>query len=125
MEKLVFRNETFQLIGLCMEVHRVLGHGFSEIVYKDAIEEEAQARGIRNEREKEYDVIYKGKVLRHKFFADFEFFDSVILEVKASDKGVADEHIAQTLNYIKVSGAKVGLIVNFGRQSLEHRRLIF
>ena len=125
MEKLFFKNETFQLIGLCMEVHRVLGHGFSEIVYKDAIAEEAQARGIRNEREKEYDVIYKGKVLRHKFFADFEFFDSIILEVKASDKGVADEHIAQTLNYIKVSGCKVGLIVNFGRQSLEHKRLIF
>ena len=125
MEKLVFKNETFQLIGLCMEVHRVLGHGFSEIVYKDAIEEEAQARGIRNEREKEYDVIIKGKVLRHKFFADFEFFDSIILEVKVSDKGVADEHIAQTLNYIKISGRKVGLIVNFGRQSLEHKRLIF
>ena len=52
MEKLVFKNETFQLIGLCMEVHRVPGHGFSEIAYKDAIEEEAQARGIRNEREK-------------------------------------------------------------------------
>ena len=125
MEKLVFKNETYQLIGLCMEVHRILGHGFSEIVYKGAIEEEAQVRGIRNEREKEYNIIYKGKVLRHKFIADFEFFDSIILEVKASDKGVADEHIAQTLNYIKVSGGKVGLIVNFGRQSLEHKRLIF
>jgi len=125
MEKLIFRNETFQLIGLCMEVHRVLGHGFAEIVYKDAIELEANSRGISNAREKEYNVVYKEKTLPHKFVADFEFFNHIILEVKASDKGVAEEHIAQTLNYIKVSGGKVGLIVNFGRQTLEHRRLIY
>jgi len=59
------------------------------------------------------------------FVADFEFFNRIILEVKASDKGVAREHIAQTLNYIRVSGGKVGLIVNFGRQSLEYKRLIY
>jgi GxxExxY protein len=125
MDKLIFRNETFQLIGLCIEVHRVLGYGFAEIVYKDAIELEAHSRGINNVREKEYNVVYKEKILPHKFVADFEFFNSIILEVKASDKGVADEHIAQTLNYIKLSGGKVGLIANFGRPSLEYKRLIF
>ena len=125
MDKLIFKNETYQLIGLCMEVHRVLGHGFSEIVYKDAIEVEAIARGINKVREKRYDVLYKGQVFRHQFVADFEFFDSIILEVKASEKGLANEQIAQTLNYIKVSGGKVGLIVNFGQPSLEHKRLIF
>ena len=125
MEKLIFRNETFQLIGLCMEVHRVLGHGFAEIVYKDAIELEANSRGISHAREKEYNVVYKERILPHRFIADFEFFNRIILEVKSSDKGVAEEHIAQTLNYIRVSGGKVGLIVNFGRQSLEYRRLIY
>ena len=112
-------------MGLCMEVHRVLGHGFAEIVYKGAIELEAYSRGISNAREKEYNVVYKERTLPHKFVADFEFFNRIILEVKASDKGVAREHIAQTLNYIRVSGGKVGLIVNFGRQSLDYKRLIY
>ena len=125
MEKLIFKNETYQLIGVCMEVHRILGHGFSEIVYKDVIGVEALRKGIEFEREKEYDITNKGEILRHKFFADFVFFDDLILEIKASEKGVSDECIAQTLNYIKVSGGRVGLIVNFGRQSLEHKRLIF
>jgi GxxExxY protein len=125
MEKLIFRNETFELIGLCMEVHRILGHGFTEIVYKDAIELEAHTRGLIIVREKEYNVVYKEKKLPHRFIVDFEFFNSIILEVKASDKGVAHEHVAQTLNYIKVSGGKLGLLVNFGRPSLEYKRLIF
>jgi len=108
-----------------MEVHRVLGHGFAEIVYKDAIELEAYSRGISNAREKEYNVVYKERELPHKFIADFEFLNRIIIEVKASEKGVAEEHIAQTLNYIRASGGKVGLIVNFGRQSLEYKRLIY
>lgn len=125
MEKLILKNETYQIIGLCMEVHRILGYGFSEIVYKDAIEAEAISKGVELEREKEYGVIYKGSPLKHKFFADFVFFNDVIVEIKACEKGIIDEHIAQTLNYIKVSGGRVGLIVNFGKRSLEHRRLVF
>ena len=125
MENLLLKEETYQIIGICMDIHQILGHGFSEAVYKDAIEFEAKEREIIFEREKAYNVYYKGTLLCHKFIADFEFFNSVILEVKASDKGIADDHIAQTLNYIRVSGNKVGLIVNFGRRSLQQRRLIY
>lgn len=76
-------------------------------------------------RDKQFDVIYKGKILPHKFIADFDFFFSIILASKASEKGLSDDQIAQTHNYINVSGEKVGLIVNFGRQSLEYKRLIY
>ncbi len=108
-----------------MEVHRHLGHGFLEVVYKDAIEVETLQNEISFVREMEFDVHYKGILLQHKFFADYVIEDNLILEVKAAEGAITDEYVAQTLNYLKVSGCKVGLIVNFGRKSLEYKRLIF
>ncbi|MEP6615135.1 MAG: GxxExxY protein [Ginsengibacter sp.] len=67
-----------------MEVHRVLGMGFKEVVYKDALELEFKAREILYQREYEFKVEYKGEILQHKFYADFIVFDSMILEVKSS-----------------------------------------
>jgi len=116
---------TYKMIGLCMEVHRHLGHGFLEIIYKDAIEVEAGSTGLNFCREKEYDICYKGILLAHKFFADFVVEDNIIVEIKAAEGAITNENIAQTLNYLKASGCKVGLIVNFGRKSLEYKRLIF
>ena len=107
-----------------MEVHNTLGAGFLEIVYKDALELEFKKAGISFEREKEYLVNYKGTILPHKFYADFVVFDEIILEVKGV-KTIADEHIAQTLNYLKISENKIGLIVNFGELKLNYKRLIF
>jgi len=106
-----------------MEVHNNLGKGFLEIVYKDALEYEFRKNNIQFEREKEYDVNYKDIILSHKFYADFVVFDKIILEVKGM-AGIADEHIAQTLNYLKVSGCKLGLIVNFGEISLQYKRVV-
>ncbi len=123
MEEVIRKNETYQIIGICMEVHRTLGFGFSEIVYKDAIE--AGNNAILTEREKEYCVHYKGRKLSHKFYADFVMFDNIIVEVKACAAGIIDDHIAQTLNYLKISGSPVGLIINFGKRSLEYKRLVF
>jgi GxxExxY protein len=122
---LILREECFQVVGTCMAVHRELGHGFLEIVYKDAIEYELRAKAIAYEREKEYNISYKGVVLPHRFFADFVVMDQIILEVKAAEGGLADAHLAQTINYLKASGCKLGILVNFGRQSLEYRRLVF
>ena len=68
--------------------------------------------------------MYKGKKLQHRFFADFICLDQVIIEVKSSDNGITDDHIAQTLNYLRVSRNSVGLIVNFGKRRLEYKRLI-
>lgn len=124
MEKLIQRTETYYIIGICMEVHRELGFGFSEIVYKDALEVEAQLTEIPALREKPYEILYKGRKLRHKYFADFVMFDNIIVEIKSSRDGIADEHISQTLNYMKASGCKAGLIINFGKKSLEHKRLV-
>lgn len=124
-EEFLYKNETYSVIGICMEVHRTLGHGFLEIVYKDAIEFEMTKRGIPNEREKEYKIEYKEIILPHKFYADFTIDNKIILEVKAADGGLADEHIAQVINYLKASGCKIGLLINFGRMKLEYRRIIF
>ena len=125
MEKFISKEETYQIIGICMEVHRELGFGFSEIVYKDAIEIEAIMKEIQVEREKVIDVYYKVRKLPHKFFADFVMFGNIIVEIKACQNGISEEHIAQTLNYLKASGFAVGLIINFGKKSLEHKRLVF
>ena len=67
----LYKDETYTVIGICMEVHRTLGHGFLEIVYKDAIEYEIGKRNLSYYREKEYKIEYKGIILPHKFHADF------------------------------------------------------
>ena len=107
-----------------MEVHNNLGHGFLEIVYKDAIEYEFRKAGIPYEREKEYKVKYKDIILPHKFYADFVVFDQIILEVKGVS-ALTDEFTAQCINYLKVSGNKLALLVNFGELRLQYKRIVF
>jgi GxxExxY protein len=115
--------ETYRIIGLCMEVHRELGFGFSEVVYKDAIQIEAEEQKVGVIREKQFDIYYKGKKIGHRFFADFVFFENIIAEIKSSSEGIALEHISQTLNYMRASNANLGLVINFG-QRLEYKRLV-
>jgi GxxExxY protein len=123
-EHFPLKEETHTIIGICMEVHRILGKGLLEIVYKDALEYEFKAKAIAFEREKEYPIQYKDITLPHKFFADFIVFDSVILEVKAQ-KNLIDDHYNQMINYLAISNCKVGLLVNFGKSSLKFKRVIF
>lgn len=106
-----------------MQVHNELGHGFSEVVYKDALEVLMQENGITYERERGYNVVFRGKMLPHFFYADFVVLDKIILEIKCVS-ALTNEHIAQTINYLKVSGNKLGLLVNFARERLEYKRLI-
>ncbi|WP_291148886.1 GxxExxY protein [Flavobacterium sp. UBA7680] len=115
--------ETYKIIGICMEVHRNLGPGLLEVVYKDALELEFKENNIPFEREKEYSIEYKGKILPHKFYADFIINEDIVLEVKAI-KEFSNEHIAQILNYIKLSDSEVGLLVNFQTKSLQYKRYI-
>ncbi len=124
MTQLILKEEAFQIIGKCMEVHNNLGHGFLEIVYKDALEYELKKAGIPYQREKEYKVIYKDIILPHKFYADFVVFNSIILEVKGVS-GITDEFTAQCINYLKVSGNKLALLVNFGELRLNYKRIIW
>ena len=116
--------ETFKIIGVCMEVHRNLGPGVLEVVYKDALEIEFKANDIPFEREKEFSIEYKGVILPHKFYADFIVNEDIVLEVKAV-KEFSGEHTAQVLNYMKLSESEIGLLVNFQNKSLQHKRLVF
>lgn len=122
-EHFPFRNETYQIIGACMEVHRTLGKGFLEIVYKDALEYEFKLRGIPYEREKMFEIPYKDIVLRRQFPADFFCFNEIIVEAKAKD-GIVDEFYTQTINYLAASGKTLALLVNFGEDSLVYKRII-
>ena len=82
LEDYLFKNESFKIIGILFEVHKTLGKGFSEIVYKDALEYEFQTNNISYQREKEFVVNYKDTVLKYKFYAYFVVFDKIILEIK-------------------------------------------
>ncbi|MCO5248413.1 MAG: GxxExxY protein [Chitinophagales bacterium] len=123
-KEIIYKEESYQIIGKCMEVHNELGHGFLEIVYKDALELIFRQDSIFYEREKPYEVYFRNILLPHKFYADFVVMDKIILEVKCVTM-LTDEHIAQTINYLKVSGNKLGLLVNFGRGKLEYKRLVY
>lgn len=117
------QDETYELIGIAMEVHRILGSGMLEVVYKDAIEYELRKKGIVYQREKEFLIEYKDVILPHVFYADFQVYNKIILEVKCK-AGIVEEHYAQVLNYLAISGMKVGLIVNFHNKSLQYKRVI-
>lgn len=123
MSDIIYKEESYQIIGKCFEVHNNLGPGFLEIVYKDALEYEFKRASIPYQREREYEVNYKGIILPHKFYADFVVFGKIILEVKAVS-GIVDEFVAQAINYLKVSDNKLALIVNFGELKLNSQRIV-
>ena len=123
MSTIILKDESYAIIGKCMEVHNNLGAGFSEIVYKDALEYEFRKASIPFEREKKYSVKYKEVILPHHFFADFVVFDKIILEIKGT-KEIKDEYIAQSINYLKVSDNPLALIVNFGELRLNYKRIV-
>ena len=125
MTDILYKTEVYEIIGACMEVHRTLGFGFLEVIYKDAMELEFIERQIEFSREDEHSVNYKGKILKHKFFADFTISNNIIVEVKANKEGMPGDAVAQTLNYLKASGFRLGVLINFGKTSLEYKRLIF
>jgi GxxExxY protein len=121
--KYPYQEKTYRIIGICMEVHRILGKGFLEIVYKDALEYEFKQQNIPYEREKKYEIEYKDIILPHYFNADFVVFDKIILEVKAQ-QGIVENHMKWVINYLAASKCKLGLIVNFGEDSLVTKRVI-
>lgn len=115
---------TYAIIGAAIEVHKHLGCGFLESVYQEALAIELGRRKIPFRREVRLPVSYKGQVLVSSFCADFICFDSLVVELKALAHLSGTEE-AQLINYLKVTDLKVGLLLNFGTRSLEHRRLVF
>ncbi|MET0466489.1 MAG: GxxExxY protein [Chitinophagaceae bacterium] len=120
---LLLKEECYQIIGLCMKVHRKFKRGYQEVLYKDALEIEFKRHNIPYEREKRYPVFYDGIELRRKFVADFVVFGLIILEVKAMAT-LSYEAMAQTLNYVNVAGLQLGLLIAFGAPSLLFKRII-
>ncbi|MGV3632464.1 MAG: GxxExxY protein [Bacteroidota bacterium] len=123
MSTILHKYESYQIINKCFEVHNNLGFGFSEIVYKDALELEFKNASIPFKREVRYEIDYKGIILPHSFFADFIVYDKIILEIKAVP-ALRNEFVSQSLNYLKVSKNKLALLINFGEQSLNFKRII-
>ena len=112
---------SYAIIGASMEVHKTLGPGFIEKVYQDALAVEFTKRGIPFEREKQLHVMYKGVQLEHIYQPDFVCYDEYIVELKAV-KQIEDIFRAQTINYLRASGYKHALLINFGEMSLKYER---
>ena len=115
--------QTYVIIGAAMVVHSELGNGFLEAVYQAALEKEFQKQNIIYEREKRLPVYYRGEVIA-EYQADFLCFGEVIVELKALQKISGNEQ-AQVINYLKASGLHRGLLINFGSQSLQYKRIVF
>ena len=120
---ILYKDESYKIIGACMEVHRTLGCGFLEAVYQEALSIEFEKRNIPFVREKMLKIIYKGIILEKEYVADFICYDKIIIETKAANQ-LQSEHIAQTLNYLKITEFKLGLLVNFGATSMETKRIV-
>ena len=121
-EKLILSDKSFKIIGAAMEVHNTIGCGFTEPLYQEAFEEELRLRGIPYQREKTFHVVYKGKKLNKEFRPDFVCYDEIIIELKAV-QDLVDEHYSQVYNYLKATGLRLGMLINFGKKSLEYKRI--
>lgn len=124
MVDILFKEESYEIVGACMKIHSALGSGYKEVIYQDALEVELLKREMPFEKEKRYQVVYEGVTLKHHFIADFVVYENIIIELKAT-KEIVNPFIAQTINYLKASGLKLGIIINFGLPSLEYKRIIF
>ncbi|MFM7037892.1 MAG: GxxExxY protein [Planctomycetaceae bacterium] len=124
MAELVFAQEAFQIIGACFEVYNQMGTGFPEAVYQECLELEMTERGIPFVAHGQLRLSYKGKELQQIFIPDFFCFDRIIVEIKATTD-LCNEHRAQVHNYLKATGQRLGMLVNFGhRPLLEYERIV-
>jgi len=123
MSELIYKDECYKIVGACMEVHKTLGCGFLEAVYQEALAIELAKRNIPFEQQKRIQIEYKDITLRKEYFADFICYGKIIIELKALPD-LCGEHEAQVINYLKATGNKLGVLVNFGRSSLQYKRLV-
>jgi len=112
-EKIIFKDECYLIQGAIFDVYREMGCGFLEAVYQGCMERELTARGVPFIAQQELTLTFKGKPLKQTYKPDLVCFDKIICELKAV-KEIAPEHKAQVMNYLKASGMKLGLLINFG-----------
>ena len=121
---LMYKEESYRIIGACFEVYKEMGCGFLEAVYQECLNMEFSVQGIPSMPQCELSLCYKGRPLKQKYVPDFICFDKIIVEIKAV-AALADLHRAQLQNYLKTTGYKLGLLVNFGHYpKLEYERIV-
>jgi len=121
--ELIYKEEAFDIIGACMEVHKELGSGFLEAVYHEALMIELNKQGIPFETNVKLKIKYKNQQLNKVYFADLICYDKIIIELKAMD-GLNSEHESQVINYLKATGYQLGILINFGTKSLQYKRIV-
>lgn len=124
MDNLLYKEEVFKIVGAAIEVHTELGNGFLEPVYQAALEVELNLRTIAFEPQKRLQIFYKGINLNKEYIPDFVCFDKIIVEIKALNS-LTNIETSQILNYLKVTGLKLGVLINFGSKGkLEWKRFV-
>ena len=122
MTEILFKGLSYQVVGAAMEVHRLLGSGFLEAVYQTALAHELKLLGIPFEQQERLTVKYKDVVVGD-YIADFVIDEKIIIEIKAVSN-LTSSHQAQALNYLAATGYKLAILLNFGADELEHRRVV-
>ena len=120
MMDILYKDESYAIIGAAMEVHNTLGQGFLQEVYQQALKIEFSKRAIPHFSQAPMEIDYKGTILEKKFFADFFCFDDIIVEIKAVS-AILPEHEAQIINYLKANGIQLGILINFGTDKLIYK----
>ena len=123
MKQLVYKDESYRIIGAAFDVHKELGCGFLEAVYQEALSLEFNHKNIPFIEQKQIRITYKGTLLKKNYVADFVCYDKIIVELKALS-AINNDHKAQLLNYLKATGFKLGLLINFGTSSLQYKRIV-
>ena len=122
-EDLLYKDESFDIVGAAMEVHHTLGQGFIESVYQEALEIELKDRNVPFKSQSPIEIYYKSRKLTKKFIADFFCYEDIIVEIKAVSH-ILPEHEAQIINYLKATNVQLGLLINFGSKSLTFKRFL-
>ena len=121
-KEIIYKDLSYEIIGVAMEAHRELGNGFLEKVYENALMVLLNERGIKAEQQKEIKVYFRGAIIGN-YIADILIEDSIIVELKTVER-IVDIHRAQVMNYLKATRLKLAMIINFKNKSLEYERIV-
>lgn len=122
-KKILYKDLSYKIVGLAMQVYNKLGYGFLEKVYENALMVILLRGGIQAKQQAPITVYFEGEVVGD-YYADILVEDKIILELKAVEK-ISDAHIAQTLNYLKATGLQLAIILNFGKEKFEYKRIVY
>jgi GxxExxY protein len=122
-DKILYKEESYAIVGACMKVHRSLGIGFLEAVYEEALEREFQTLKIPFKRQVKLDLYYDNQKLKKQYRADFVCYDTIIVEIKAVSQ-IPVAFYAQLTNYLKCTKMELGMLINFGTSSLTYKRTV-